>query len=147
VQTMPSSGRRGNGQLDRDLLRSKPMARRLEGAAHEALLRRLAELGGLREDHLFAEGQLLETREPDPVDVASDQSRAAFLERLSEAELRELDSIHRALRKIDQGTYGLCDDCGEPIASRRLEALPWAARCVECEANAETQSSRRSGVP
>ena len=40
--------------------------------------------------------------------------------------------IDRALAKIDEGSYGLCDECGERIAPDRLEALPAASRCVDC---------------
>lgn len=42
----------------------------------------------------------------------------------------ELDALDRALRKIDEGTYGLCEACGEEIPLERLEALPWARFCV-----------------
>ena len=38
----------------------------------------------------------------------------------------------RALKKLDEGTYGRCDDCGQDIAAERLEALPWATLCVGC---------------
>jgi DnaK suppressor protein len=38
--------------------------------------------------------------------------------------------VVRALEKLEDGTYGVCEVCGEPIASARLEALPWAVRCV-----------------
>jgi len=40
--------------------------------------------------------------------------------------------IDRALAKIDDGTYGVCDDCGRPIAEERLDARPATARCFEC---------------
>ena len=39
--------------------------------------------------------------------------------------------VLRALEKLDDGTYGACDVCGEPIPEGRLEALPWAVLCVE----------------
>jgi len=39
--------------------------------------------------------------------------------------------VDRALAKLDEGSYGTCDVCGEPIAEGRLEALPWATRCVK----------------
>jgi DnaK suppressor protein len=39
--------------------------------------------------------------------------------------------VVRALEKLDEGTYGVCDVCGRPIAEGRLEALPWAVLCVE----------------
>ena len=41
-----------------------------------------------------------------------------------------LADIDRALAKVDEGSYGVCDVCGEPIGDGRLEALPWAVRCV-----------------
>jgi len=41
-----------------------------------------------------------------------------------------LGEVERALEKLDEGTYGVCDDCGEPIAAERLEAIPWTALCV-----------------
>ena len=42
-----------------------------------------------------------------------------------------LADVERALAKLDEGTYGKCDVCGEPIGDERLEALPWAVRCVD----------------
>jgi DnaK suppressor protein len=41
-----------------------------------------------------------------------------------------LTDVRRALAKVDDGTYGRCDDCGQPIPAERLEALPWAIRCL-----------------
>ena len=43
-----------------------------------------------------------------------------------------------ALRKMDEGTYGLCERCGNPIAPERLEALPSARLCVRCKQEART---------
>lgn len=54
----------------------------------------------------------------------------SLLEQL-EAELSELD---RALRKLDEGTYGICEACKEPIPAERLEALPGARFCVKDQA-------------
>ena len=45
-----------------------------------------------------------------------------------------LVQVERALQKIDDGTYGLCDNCGQPINPARLEALPQANLCVDCKA-------------
>jgi len=45
---------------------------------------------------------------------------------------RELRQIDAALQRIDLGTYGLCEVCEEPIAEKRLDALPFATRCIEC---------------
>jgi DnaK suppressor protein len=43
----------------------------------------------------------------------------------------KLRDVERALEKLDEGTYGVCDVGGEPIGQERLEAIPWAVRCVE----------------
>jgi DnaK suppressor protein len=53
--------------------------------------------------------------------------------------LREnLRDVERALAKIEAGRYGACERCGRPISPERLEALPWAALCIEC---------KRAGTP
>ena len=52
-----------------------------------------------------------------------------------------LEEVQRALEKLDEGTYGSCDDCGDPIASERLEAIPWTALCVR---DASKRSSARA---
>jgi DnaK suppressor protein len=53
---------------------------------------------------------------------------------------RELDAsladVERALAKLDDGTYGTCDVCGEPIAPARLDARPWSVLCVRCATSA-----------
>ncbi len=43
-----------------------------------------------------------------------------------------LEGIDAALRRIDEGTYGICTNCGRPIPEDRLEALPWASLCIDC---------------
>jgi DnaK suppressor protein len=47
---------------------------------------------------------------------------------------QEMASVEHALDKIKKGTYGLCDNCGEPINPERLEALPQATLCMKCKA-------------
>jgi len=46
----------------------------------------------------------------------------------------QLSEVEHALHKFDQGTYGLCDSCGQPIEPARLEALPHANLCLSCKA-------------
>ena len=43
-----------------------------------------------------------------------------------------LADVERALEKLQEGTYGICDSCGEPIGEERLEAIPWATLCISC---------------
>ncbi len=49
-----------------------------------------------------------------------------------------VDEIDRALAKIDAGTYGICERCGQPIPKERLKALPYAALCVACKSGGLT---------
>jgi len=44
-----------------------------------------------------------------------------------------LTAINEALQRIDQGTFGACGRCGKPIAEERLEAIPYANRCIDCK--------------
>ncbi len=64
------------------------------------------------------------------------EGTAMAVDRLSQVAVHDklqltLADIDRALAKLDEGTYGTCDVCGEPIPAGRLEALPWATRCVK----------------
>lgn len=59
---------------------------------------------------------------------------------LGEAE-QERELVHEALARLDQGTYGICVDCGRPIGDERLEVRPHADRCVPCEEKAERQAA------
>jgi DnaK suppressor protein len=53
--------------------------------------------------------------------------------------LRDVDS---ALQRLEAGTFGICVECEEDIPTRRLQALPWAARCVPCQEKAERRTSK-----
>ena len=52
-------------------------------------------------------------------------------------EASQLGQIDLALKKIENGTYGICEDCGEEIPLVRLEALPFATQCIDCKRKAE----------
>jgi DnaK suppressor protein len=58
--------------------------------------------------------------------------------------LKEIDC---ALEKIDRGSYGHCEDCGEPIAASRLKALPFAVRCTACQESLERHAAASGGRP
>lgn len=78
----------------------------------------------------------------DAADVdAQDDVSLALIELQSETSTR----IDEALSRLASGTYGHCQACGEEIAEARLQALPFAVRCMSCEEERET--SRRRGAP
>lgn len=74
----------------------------------------------------------LESREIELTDNANELWDAQLLSLLSDADAHLLVDIVAALRRIEDGRYGACLDCGEPIAPDRLEVLPEAARCILC---------------
>jgi RNA polymerase-binding protein DksA len=56
---------------------------------------------------------------------------------LEESEGRLLEAIDAALGRIEDGTYGSCQACSEPIREERLEALPWTTQCIDCKRREE----------
>lgn len=58
----------------------------------------------------------------------------------------ELADNEAALRRMDAGSYGICEMCGQPIAERRLEARPAARTCITCQAKLEEQQRREAAV-
>lgn len=85
--------------------------------------------------------KLVETLESgDDVDIASDTIDRTLLNSLGEADQRRLTMIDRALDRISQNIYGKCLICGKDIPEARLEALPYAALCVECQAKEERKN-------
>ena len=93
--------------------------------------------------------QLAQDRDPGDVqfDEESGQGDSMNVERerdlaLSAQALAAVEEIDRALEKIEAGTYGVCEKCGENIPKERLKALPYASLCVRCKSGG--LSSRRS---
>ncbi len=75
---------------------------------------------------------------------AQEQAAASLLTRLQEHDAAALQRIHDALWRVRNGTYGLCTECEEPIAGGRLDALPTAALCIDCEE--EFEDLQRRGI-
>jgi DnaK suppressor protein len=63
----------------------------------------------------------------------------------SENETQLLQMVNSALQRMDDGTYGICLNCGKEIGLKRLEAVPWTHLCIDCQTQAEeTDQGRRS---
>lgn len=78
------------------------------------------------------EHDLDETPPKDFEERASEREGDEVLEELGATGLSEIRMIRAALDRIDQGEFGYCVECGEPIAEERLEIVPHAARCARC---------------
>ena len=74
---------------------------------------------------------------PDEMDLASSEYLQSFTFRLRGREKVFLDKIDKALRKIEDGSFGTCEECGEEISVKRLEARPETTLCIRCKEDQE----------
>jgi DnaK suppressor protein len=75
----------------------------------------------------------------DYADIATQESDQAFHLRLLDRERQLLKKIDQALERIEDGTFGLCERCGEEIGAKRLEARPVTTFCINCKTALEKQ--------
>lgn len=80
---------------------------------------------------------------PDPTDRASMESDRNFELRIRDRERKLINKIRKTLEKIEDGTFGICEICGEPIEFKRLEARPVTTRCIECKIDEEEEEKIR----
>lgn len=102
-------------QLELELKRAQDELEQLRGSATSGEERR--------------EGSPFGKREEEATETLELEKRLALENRLRQ----EQASIEHTIEKINQGTYGICDNCGKPIPPERLEALPQANLCIECK--------------
>ena len=69
----------------------------------------------------------------DPADMAANAYTKELLMSMSTNDRQLLESIDAALYRIEEGEYGYCDNCGQSIQEKRLDAVPWAHHCVRCQ--------------
>ena len=107
-------------------------------AIKASLIERLGEL----EDQLkkLSTEKISDDQVQDPGDQALSSTMENLRTSLQDTELQEYKRIIQALGKINDGTYGICIDCGEDISHKRLSFYPNAARCLACQ---ETFEDRR----
>lgn len=72
-------------------------------------------------------------------DVGTENYDQEFDLSLIENQQGTLDQIHEALARFEAGTYGMCAECGQPIAKPRLQAIPYASYCIECARKMESR--------
>jgi DnaK suppressor protein len=87
------------------------------------------------------EREVLDQGESSEVDIQED-IEFALIQMKSET----LNKIDAALRRLDEGTYGGCFECGDEISEARLRALPFAVRCKDCEEARETAEQRERSL-
>lgn len=79
---------------------------------------------------------------PDINDQASLESERSFELRIKDRERKLISKVHEALKKIEEGTYGVCESCGDNIAVKRLMARPVTTLCINCKSEMEAEERR-----
>jgi DnaK suppressor protein len=79
------------------------------------------------------------TNVPDPNDRATLESGRSFELRIRDRERKLVTKIDEAIARIDEGAFGVCEDCGEEIGLKRLEARPVTTLCIDCKTLQETR--------
>ena len=89
---------------------------------------------------LSVENMALDTNDlPDEMDLASSEYLQSFEFRLRGREKSLLSKLDLALKKIEEGTFGICEICEEPIGKKRLEARPETTLCIKCKEDQERE--------
>jgi DnaK suppressor protein len=93
-----------------------------------------------RARQMLSEGMVLDANDlPDEMDLASSEYIQSFEFRLRGREKSLLSKLDLALKKIDDGTFGICEVCDEPIGKKRLEARPETSLCIKCKEDQERE--------
>lgn len=80
---------------------------------------------------------------PDPNDRATIESGRSFELRIRDRERKLLSKIDEALLRIEDGSYGMCEECDEKIGIKRLEARPVTTLCIDCKTIQETKEKSK----
>ncbi|HEX2770674.1 MAG TPA: RNA polymerase-binding protein DksA [Geobacteraceae bacterium] len=83
------------------------------------------------------------TNFPDPNDRATQESDRTFELRIRDRERKLINKIKEALERIDDGTFGICEMCGEDINAARLKARPVTTLCIDCKIEQEKREKLR----
>ena len=83
------------------------------------------------------ERDLVDNEIGDEIDSAAQNAEKELMFELNDNEKVMIDAIESALRRIEKGSFGLCESCGGKIAEPRMNALPWVRYCIECQSKAE----------
>jgi DnaK suppressor protein len=79
---------------------------------------------------------------PDPTDRAALETDRNFTLRIRDRERKLIGKIEEALRRLDEGVYGVCEVCGGKISKERLKARPVTTLCIDCKSDQEVEEKR-----
>jgi DnaK suppressor protein len=108
-------------------------------ASLECLQRESAAFAGKR-DHIVIE------QTPDALDQTQSAAQRDLAVSLLNRGAIAYRQVERALRRIEEGTFGVCLACDEPISAKRLQAVPWAELCLHCQSRLDAQNRGLCGA-
>jgi len=117
---------------------------------NEKQLKHFKELLNSRLDELLGQAdatvnKMTDSKEsfPDPTDRASMEAERNFTLRIRDRERKLIGKIKEALERVEDGTFGLCESCGQEIGIKRLEARPVTTLCIDCKTKQEASEKAR----
>jgi len=115
---------------------SKPDFRKALSSQRAELLASL----GLRYDALSSHGRV---SEEDQASLTHEEFISMARNRIEHEKLKQLNA---ALERLEDGDFGICQECGEEIAAKRLKAIPWARYCIHCQEEMATREPAENEV-
>jgi len=104
-------------------------------AIRDQLAREYEQLKERAEEDL--DGSQRERLNPDRADLAQNYTLRAREVALQDVDDKRLDQVEQALNRLESGTYGQCSNCGRPISLERLQVMPTAQLCIDCQEKQE----------
>jgi RNA polymerase-binding transcription factor DksA len=111
-------------------------------AIRRRLILRRRELLTRYRDELARVEEELAMRHPEPSEHAMEDWDAEVLSSLGDTDMRAIVAVVDAIERLNHGHYGKCTECGDPIGTARLDALPETAVCIACARAAEPSVAR-----
>lgn len=106
--------------------------RKLKSYRDRLLERRESLVSQVAEAEMSSRERDLESTQ-DPADMAANAYTKELLISMSANDRKLLQLIDEALERVEDGEYGECVNCGEPVQEKRLDAVPWARYCLKCQ--------------
>ncbi len=106
--------------------------RRVRAFRDKLLDRRVGLVGQVQEAELYSRERDSEATQ-DPADMAANAYTKELLVSMSDNDRKLLNLVDEALERIEEGEYGKCAHCGNPLPEKRLDAVPWARHCLPCQ--------------
>lgn len=117
------------------------MTNRDENQIRERLEAKLAELTG----NVVRRGsELIQDWSNDPMDQVQSREDLDMTVRFCNTDFQTKRAVETALKLLHEGEYGICQDCGEEINPKRLNAIPWTTLCVSCQEDRDSHDLERA---